>query len=280
MDTPEIAVAAQAPAARSSTRPLRVLVLLALILAVLIGAGVMRLPERGAAYPRLAHDHDELMVSTTGKAERTVTVMFAGNSLTFVNDLPAMLVNLASSDPGNPVRLQVKGETYPNATLDYVRTNTQALAWAQAHHPDYVVLQEHSYWYDTGYYAASWTVEQWKHDLRPLHARPLLFEVWVNGDGSDPVGETRKAAETTKRLGRDLGLDVIEVGEAFQAARETKGAPEVLGSDHHHPSVAGTYLAALVFYRHLTGRSGAEATYLPRGLSREDAATLVRMAGR
>jgi hypothetical protein len=270
-----------------------VLVLLGLIGAVLFGGGVLRLPERGAVYPRLAHDHDELMVSATGRAERTVTVMFVGNSLTFVNDLPAMLVNLASSDPGNPVRLQVKGETVPNATLDYIRTHTGALAWAQAHHPDLVVLQEHSFWYDNGYEAASWSAEQWKHDLRPLGAKPLLFEVWADGDGSalytnkayaayaaaTPAGETGKAAENTKRLGRELGLDVVEVGDAFQAAREIPGAPDVLGPDHHHPSVAGTYLAALVFYRRLTERSGADATYLPRGLSREDAAALLRASG-
>jgi len=48
---------------------------------------------------------------------------------------------------------------------------------------------------------------------------------------------------------------------------------------HHHPSVAGAYLAALVFYRYFTGRTGAEATWRPSGLSAEDAAALVRLNG-
>jgi hypothetical protein len=71
----------------------------------------------------------------------------------------------------------------------------------------------------------------------------------------------------------------VPVGQAFEAAREMKGAPDVWGPDHHHPSVAGTYLAALVFYRSFTGRSGAQATWRPNGLNAQDAATLVQLSG-
>ena len=124
----------------------RLAALSALLLAMLLVVGLLLRPE-GGAYPRLEHDHDDLMVSQTAKAGTTLTVLFVGNSLTFRNDLPAMLVNLASSDPGNTARLQVKGETYPDASLDDMLTKTHALDWARDHHPDYVVLQEHSFWY-------------------------------------------------------------------------------------------------------------------------------------
>jgi hypothetical protein len=269
----------------------RVLALSALLLAVLLVGGLVRLPE-GGAYPRFEHDHDDLMVSKTEKADATITVLFVGNSLTFRNDLPAMVVNLASSDPGNSTRLQVKAETHPNATLDYMLTQTGALAWAQDHHPDYVVLQEHSFWYGGSYEAARDAADRWNDALRPLHEAPLLFQVWADGEGSDlytnkdsgafgstPAEDARNAAEGTERLSRRLGLPVVAVGRAFEAARETHGAPDVYGPDHHHPSVAGTYLAALVFYRFFTGRTGAEATYRPHGLSQQDAALLVRLSG-
>jgi hypothetical protein len=283
-----------APAAEQAAprwRRLRVLALSGLLVAVLFATGLVHLPE-GGAYPRLEHDHDDLMVSKTAKADTTVTVLFVGNSLTFRNDLPAMLVNLASSDPGNPIRLQVKAETHPNATLDYMLSQTNALAWAQAHHADYVVLQEHSFWYGWSYDGALAAAERWQDALKPLHETPLLFQVWADGDGSKvyadkdsrafgstPAEDARNAAESTERLARRLGLPVVAVGQAFEAARKTPGAPDVYGPDHHHPSVAGTYLAALVFYRFFTGRTGAEATYRPRGLSEQDAAMLVRLAG-
>jgi hypothetical protein len=247
----------------------RVLALAAALVAAVFLTGLAPLPE-GAPYARLERDHDELMAARSGPADRTLTVLFIGNSLTFRNDLPAMLVDLASSDPGAPVRLQVKAVTYPDATLDYMRTRTGALAWAQAHHADYVVLQEHSLWYAAHYADALQAAGAWTDALRPLGETPLLFQIPGDGDGSPvyankdyaafgwtPADDARNAAESTQRLGRRLGLGVVPVGLAFEAARETKGAPDVWGPDHHHPSVAGTYLAALVFYRALTGRTGA-----------------------
>jgi hypothetical protein len=238
------------------------------------------------AYPRLSQDHAELMVSKTPKAASTVTVLFVGNSLTFVNDLPAMLVNLASSDPGDTVRLQVKAVTFPNASLDEMFNKGAALDWARDHHPDYVVLQEHSFWYDGDNEAARATAYRWTNALKPLGASPLLFEVWTDGEGSDvwksgsnPAEDALRAVQSTDGLGRSLGVPVVAVGQAFDAARQTPGAPDLYGPDHHHPSIAGSYLGALAFYRQFTGRSGAEATYRPRGLSGQDAAALVRLNG-
>jgi hypothetical protein len=240
----------------------------------------------GPPYPRLERDHDQLMVSRTAKAGRSLTVLFVGNSFTFRNDLPAMLVNLASSDPGNPIRLQVKGETHPDASLDDMLAKTNALDWARDHHPNYVVLQEHSFWYDGNYATARAAAVHWVNALRPLRVAPLLFEVWTDGPGSEvftrgssPADDARSAADGTDTLGRSLGLPVVAVGQAFEAARETPGTPDLWGPDRHHPSVAGTYFAALVFYRFFTGRTGAEATWRPAGLSPQEAATLVRLNG-
>jgi hypothetical protein len=257
-----------------------VLVLAAALAGVLLFGG-----ERGA-YPRLAHDHDELMVSRTARPATMLTVLFVGNSLTFVNDTPAMLVNLASSDPGDTVKLQVKGVTFPDASLDDMWNKGQAMDWARAHRPTYVVLQEHSFWYDGFYETTRAVVGRWTEALKPLGVQPLLFQVWTDGAASDvwkggstPAGDAQAGADGTGRLGGELGLPVVAVGQAFEAARTTPGAPDLYGPDHHHPSVAGTYLSALVFYRFLTGRSGAEATYLPQGLSQADAALLVRLNG-
>jgi hypothetical protein len=255
-----------------------------LLAAVLI---VKRAPwPFGPPYPRLEHDHAELMVARPAKAGRTLTVLFVGNSFTYRNDLPAMLVNLASSDPGNATGLQVQAVTYPDAWLDDLRTRTHALDWARDHHPDYVVLQEHSFWYDGGYPAARAAVGRWIDALRPLRAAPLLFEAWTDAAGSDafrrgssPADDARNDADGANTLGRSLGVPVVAVGQAFEAARRTPGEPNLYGPDRHHPSVAGTYFAALVFYRFFTGRTGAEATWRPRGLSPQDAAMLVRLNG-
>jgi hypothetical protein len=255
------------------------------MLAALLAALLLLGGEHGA-YARQEQDHDSLMVSRTANPGTTLTVLFVGNSLTFRNDLPAMLVDVASSDPGNTVRLQVKGVTYPDASLDDMWTKGLALAWAREHRPTYAVLQEHSFWYDGFYDATRASAGQWTDALRPLGTAPLLFQVWTDGAASDvwkggtnPADDARAGADGTGRLGAELGLPVVAVGQAFETARTTPGAPDLYGPDHHHPSVAGTYLSALVFYRFFTGRTGAEATYRPQGLSAQDAALLVRLNG-
>ncbi|MGH7735022.1 MAG: hypothetical protein ACREOE_15380, partial [Gemmatimonadales bacterium] len=74
------------------------------------------------------------------------------------------------------------------------------------------------------------------------------------------------------------GFAKVPVGEAFERARTSPGAPDVYGPDHHHASVAGAYLAALEFYQYFTGRSGEAATFRPWGLSAKDTAKLVQLS--
>jgi hypothetical protein len=247
----------------------------------------------GGGYPLLDKDNDQLMVSKTAAAPaRTLDVLFIGNSLTYVNDMPAMLANIASSDPGNTTRLEIKAKTYPNATLQFLLNNTDALAYARTHHFDDVVLQEHDSWYYPVKDIDPQGAWNWANEIHTMGAAPVLFETWADSDGSDaytnqqyatyghtPDQEAETVAEATDELGRKLAAPVVKVGVAFERARVAKGAPDPWGPDRHHPSVAGTYLGALVFYRYFTGRTGAEATYRPSGLSAADAATLVTLSG-
>ena len=301
MESEEEVAVADAP------RPLRIewtrliiIALAALLAMVLFARLVLHWPD-GGKYARLGQDHDDLMVADAPNASRTLTIMFVGNSLTSVNDLPAMLIDIASSDPDVPVRLQAKAFTKGGATLIGIFEDTNALAWAQSHPVDEVVLQEISHWYATedavhassyGYDATLGSAQRWVDALRPLGATPVLFQVWADAD--DSVAYTDKSWATfgwtsardateslrsTERLATRIGTPVAPVGEAFDTASRTPGAPDVWGPDRHHPSVAGTYLAALVFYRQFTGRTGAEATWRPNGLSADDAAKLQRIAG-
>jgi hypothetical protein len=259
------------------------------LIGLLVGAAILAAPPRGR-YPLLDHDHDEVMVSQTAAAPtRTISVLFVGDSLTFVHDVPAMLVNIASSDPANTTRLDVKAVTWPSADLDYLRTQTGALAWAQAHHVDYVVLQEQSRWFQGGYHWALGHATAWTEALQPLGETPVLFQVWADGAaseaytnprysafGSTPERSAQDSDAATDRLGQQLGLQVAYVGRAFESARETQGAPDVYGPDGHHASMAGAYLAGLVFYQFFTGRSGAQASFRPPGVDAAAAAKLVR----
>jgi hypothetical protein len=240
-------------------------------------------------------DHADVMTSgMTANTRRTVSVLFVGNSFTATNDLPVMLVNIAAADPGNTVQLAVKAVTYPGADLNHMLTRTDALAWAQKHSFDYVVLQERSAWYAHPQWieSARANAAAWRDALRPLKVKPILFESWADRDGSvaytDPTyyayGKTfkeitRVAQRETDALAQNLGMSVVRVGRAFYFAVQSRG-PDLFQADGHHASRAGAYLGALAFYRYFTKRSGAESIYRPWGVSAADAAALVQASGR
>ena len=267
--------------------------LLAICLAAaLVMLGAPQLYRYGGAYVLSDSDHADVMASHPAAAQRTLSVLFVGNSLTFVNDMPAMLANIAASDASSPVALRIKAFTYPGAKLDYMYAQTPALAWARQHHVDVVVLQEHSYWYDTqpGFEDALDSATEWASAVRGLGETPIYFQDWGDGAGSSlystrryvtygrtPSEEATAAHDGVARLAAKLDLPYAPVGDAFERAAETQGAPDLYRPDRHHPSLAGSYLAALVFYKLFTGRTGAEATYHPWGMSDADAALLVRI---
>ena len=270
---------------------------LGLIVALVVALGFlgdMNLWRFGGRYMLRDSDHADIMTSgSSGTTTRTTTILFVGNSFTFINDLPAMLVNIAASDPGNPTQLAVKAVTYPDADLGFLLKQTDALTWARAHRVDYVVLQDHSGWYAVPQWVARGreNATAWKYALQRQNAAPVLFESWADGAGSaiytNPTfyayGQTpdqiaAEAMQGTAALAGELGMPVVQVGRAFQRASKSDGMPDLYQADRHHPSIAGTYLAALTFYRTFTSRAGTDAGYRPWGMSAADKAALVRAA--
>ena len=224
-------------------------------------------------YPLLDHDHDGAMRSRAAShVAKPVSLLFIGNSFTFTNDLPAMLVNIASSDPAGDPGLEVQASTVAAARLAQHWADGGALKVLRSRHFDYAVLQEQTAWAlhpqaieDT--YGAMFN---WNVAVLAAGSKPLFFETWADPDGSDQYtgdarnlwfGLTRASAQRiidaqTEKLSQTYKLPVAWVGQAFERAASTPRAPDLFGPDRHHPSRAGTYLAALTFYRHLTGRPG------------------------
>jgi len=88
---------------------------------------------------------------------------------------------------------------------------------------DYVVLQEHSDWYQSSerFDHAMQNAADWNDALRPLNEQPVLFEVWADDNDStiykdkaySTAGksfdeESHEADVSTNHLGKRLGLPV------------------------------------------------------------------------
>ena len=200
-----------------------------------------------------------LLVSMSGgrSAARPLRVLFIGNSYTYVNDLPWLTAQLASS-AGEDRALETEMVASGGATLESHWEGGRALAAIRKGRWDFVVLQEQG----------TRPVEQ----PEVMHRYARLFDVEVKRAGAQTVFYLTWArlgleqvqvarAEAYMSIARELGAKVAPVGFVWQQVRRENPGLRLYSQDGVHPSPAGTYLAACVFYVTFYGKS-------PAGLSR------------
>jgi len=193
-------------------------------------------------------------------------VLFLGNSFTYVNDLPSTFAQLAES-AGRPVQVAMVangGETLAQhaASPDDLK-EISSQAWT------YVVLQEQSETPATQagrddymYPAASALAGK----AEAVGAVPLLFMTWAHKDGLPASGlPTYEAMQQQIDaayliVADELKVPVAPVGFSWYMVRHDHPDIDLWQDDGSHPSLAGTYLAACVFYASIFRES-------PEGLS-------------
>ena len=108
------------------------------------------------------------------------------------------------------------------------------------------------------------------------HAETLLFMTWKS-EVHPFTTEELAAAYTT--AGAANGVPVAPCGLAWKAVQDFPGNTiDLLASDRHHPSVAGVYLNACVFYGTIFGESPVGASFFPVELGAADALFLQSIA--
>jgi hypothetical protein len=214
-------------------------------------------------------------------AHKKLHVLFIGNSLTYVNDLPAMIASMAAAKGDE---LTIDRNLVGGATLEKHWQEGKALAKIKAEHWDYVVLQDLSTEAYTNREAMFKNGRLFDAEIRKAGARTMLYMTWALETAPEkfPVIE-----EAYTSLGKELTATVVPVGAAWHKLTAVEGKPaiQLYKPDHKHPAPAGTYLAACVFYRALFGAPsvGLPAT-LEKGttklvaLSKEEAPLLQKTA--
>jgi hypothetical protein len=213
-------------------------------------------------------------------APRRLRVLFIGNSLTFVNDLPGQLRRLVAAEG---VVLQTAQVTPGGASLDDHWKGAAARAAIARGGWTHVVIQPQTlepFTMPRRFRAAAarlaaasravgatpLLLEPWA--MEPFH--PVYAERWARGGPAALSGALRRAFAA---VGPASGAPVVPVGPAFDAARRQRPGLRLTGADGGHPSPAGTYLAACVLAVTLTGRALPAAGAPPR-LAPADAAFL------
>jgi hypothetical protein len=192
-------------------------------------------------------------------------VLFVGNSWTYFNAMPQMVQQLAAGDAGAPPVFAVS-YTRPGWTLESASENRRLDGLIREIPWNTVVLQEQTRRASSSLDRRSRETDPYARELQSKidgrGARTLLYMTWPYSDGSD--------------LAAVLGLPVAPVGAALTEAYGRR--PDLaLWSSDGHPSRAGSFLAASVFYAALTKRDPLRSTFTA-GLPEADARFLKAVA--
>ena len=183
-----------------------------------------------------------------------IRVLFIGNSLTYFNNLPGTLIDLALTT-GDTIRAGVVA--FPDFALvdhlnqgDAVRAITST-SWS------FVVLQQGPSSLQVNRDSLIAMTRLFDGPIKQAGARAALFSVWPQ---TANLATFPRAIESYQLAATAVGGVYLPVGAAWQVALAADATLPLYNADGLHPSELGTYLAALVMYERFTGK---DARLLP-----------------
>lgn len=189
-------------------------------------------------------------------------VLFIGNSLTAYNDLPVLVQALADAAGGDSIAIAMHtpGNT---ALIDHWKAGVARQA-IESQPWDFVVLQQgpssvaanrDTLRLATGLFAP--VIEQ-------AGAKVVMFSAWPTIDRQQ---DFTRAAESYRLAAADVGGIYAPIATAWAMAMSRDATVRLYAGDGLHPSFTGSYLAALVLYSKILGKSpvGLPASFPVRG---------------
>jgi hypothetical protein len=170
-------------------------------------------------------------------------ILYIGNSLTYANDLPDIVAAIAKAAGELP-------PTYTTVALggyslgDHITDGT-AIRALQGAQWDYVVLQQGPSSLDESRVQLISDVEKLAPMIRAAGAIPALYSVWPESTRFEVFD--RVDTSYAQAAAAVNGL-LLPAGEAWQAAWRQDPMLPLYGDDKFHPSLMGSYLAALSIY--------------------------------
>ncbi|MCM1989355.1 DUF4886 domain-containing protein [Oceanirhabdus seepicola] len=202
------------------------------------------------------------------------TILFIGNSYTYMNDLPKVLSQLAGERGYN---LTVDSVTKGGATLEDFLEERNPLSEVvnlkfKENKWDYIVLQEQSQIpaiekeREEKMYPS---VRMLNNKAKQIAAKTVLFMTWGRryGDTENGFENFESTQEALKigytKIAQEIDSMVSPVGLAWKRALQKDDTINLWDEDNSHPNEDGTYLAACVFYGILLNENpiGLEYTF-------------------
>ena len=177
-------------------------------------------------------------------------VLFIGNSLTEANGLAAMVETLSRQSGGTPIStasVAVGGFSLE----DHWNQGTAQRRIAEGGWSIVVLQQGPSSLAESQVALRQWTA-RFDSAIRATGARTALYMVWPESTRRDAFDAV---SESYTRAAADVNGMLFPVGEAWRAAWRRDPDLPLYGPDGFHPTPTATYLAALVIFQQISGRS-------------------------
>ena len=174
-------------------------------------------------------------------------VLFVGNSLTYANDLPAMVATLARA-AGKP--MHVESVALPDFGLEEHWQQGDARKAIARGGWTYVVLQQGPSALPESRRILIDYVKRFDKEIKASGAKTALYMVWPS---QQRRGDFTGVSQSYNAAAAEVGATLMPAGDAWRDAWAADSKLALYGPDGFHPSPMGTYLAALVIYRQLTG---------------------------
>jgi len=178
--------------------------------------------------------------------EGSLKVLFIGNSLTYENDLPRTVAQLALS--AGLQRCYCYQIAYPNFALEDHYDNRIAVRALEDESWDFVVMQQGP----SALASSRASLIQWAEYFGGLidenGAQAVMYGVWPE---LERESEFPNVTESYRLAAEAIGGLLAPAGEAWQFAWAADSTLPLYSFDDFHPSTMGTYLAAMTVFQRI-----------------------------
>lgn len=196
-------------------------------------------------------------------ARKSINVLFIGNSYTYVNDMPSILEQISAN---NSESIHSTMAVAGGATLEMHWNNPQTRSLLRSRKWDVAVLQEQSMQPIGNPASFSQYAGLLANEARSSGAKVMLYMTWAREGSPEQQDDLTNAYRS---VAANSCCRVAPVGEAWRIVRDRRSDIALFADDGSHPSPAGSYLTACVFYAAITGKTPVGISPLD-GMTQDD----------
>ncbi len=188
-------------------------------------------------------------------------ILFIGNSFTARNNVPEMIAEMAAARGHQLQHFMIQAG---GASLRMHWNKGHAQEEIQRIKFDFVVLQEQSTLPIKNPKRTHENIKLFDEVIKLSGAKTVLYLTWAQQQ-APKTQET--ITETYTSVGKEIGAIIVPVGIVWKNFLAQHKQPVLHDKDMSHPSIAGSYLAACVFFGVFFNESPAGISNEIKGLS-------------